>query len=332
MPGALGLLAFLDATYLAGPVHFGRHGEAAAYWPFVVGVSVLLTMVFLVVGRAVGRRSAAGPDVDALLVGLGSVVALHLVDLVTGAHLEWNTVFGYSPTIGIRFVGQGNLTFAQLVGAAVLFAGLAAWRVRPPWGVRVAILVLAVTVVVMAAPVWGNDFGVGALRGAGVRADDMAAARAPATVRSAVGVVSVAVTAVIAVGLVDLLRPAEDRTHVGKFFVKLFDDADAATRDPAQGLGEPLGARPLGTAGHGDRGRLADRLPLVQCHPGRCARSRAHPDVGCHRSGIRRRRGVGVHAQRLRGHHFGMMFAVLEATIVVLLAEIVMRPETSGDR
>ena len=73
---------------------------------------------------------AAGEPVRrALLVGLGSIVALHLVDLVTGAHLEWNTVFGYSPTIGIRFVGQGNMTFSQLAAAAVLFAGLLVWQV-----------------------------------------------------------------------------------------------------------------------------------------------------------------------------------------------------------
>ena len=65
----------------------------------------------------------------AVLAGLGTVIALHLVDLVTGAHLEWNTVFGYSPTIGIRFVGQGNMTFSQLAAAAVLFAGLLAWQV-----------------------------------------------------------------------------------------------------------------------------------------------------------------------------------------------------------
>jgi len=42
------------------------------------------------------------------LAGLGTVIALHLVDLVTRAHFEWNTVFGYSATIGIRFVGQGT--------------------------------------------------------------------------------------------------------------------------------------------------------------------------------------------------------------------------------
>lgn len=223
VPGALALLAFLVATYLAGPFHFGRHGEAAAYWPFVAVVAVVLAALFFFVGRALGGEA------DALIVGLGSVVALHLVDLVTGAHLEWNTVFGYSPTIGIRFVGQGNLTFAQLVGAAVLFSGLVAWRLRPPWGLRVAVAVLAVTVVVMGAPFWGNDFGsvLSAVPAFALMTWKLAGRRL--TVRSVVGIVGVAVAAVVAVGLVDLLRPAEARTHVGKFFVKLFDDADAAT-------------------------------------------------------------------------------------------------------
>ena len=84
---------------------------------------------------------------------------LHVVDLVTGAHLEWNTVFGYSPTIGIRFVGQGNMTFAQLVAATRAVRRLLAWRVPDPRGVRVALGVLAGTVVVMGVPLWGNDFG-----------------------------------------------------------------------------------------------------------------------------------------------------------------------------
>ena len=52
---SLVLLAFLDATYLAGPFHFGRHGEAAAYWPFVAVVAVALAVLFHFVGRALGR-------------------------------------------------------------------------------------------------------------------------------------------------------------------------------------------------------------------------------------------------------------------------------------
>ncbi|HEX5586133.1 MAG TPA: hypothetical protein VFZ17_02400 [Acidimicrobiia bacterium] len=221
--GALLLLAVLAATYLAGVFHFGRHGGAAAYWPFVVGVSLLLAVACFLLGRRLGH------PVDGLLVALGSLVALHVADLVTGAHLEWNTVFGYSPTIGIRFVGQGNLTFAQLVSAAVLFAGLIAWRVASPWGLRIAIGVLAVTVVVMGAPFWGADFGsvVSAVPAFALMGWLLLGRRL--TARSVLAVAGLGVAAVVAVGLIDVARPAEDRTHVGRFFVKLFDDADAAT-------------------------------------------------------------------------------------------------------
>src|SRR5207247_10971048 len=134
-------LGYLDATYLAGPLHFGRHGGLGAYWAFVIGVAAVIAGACMLAAR---RK-----PVDAILYGLGAMAGLHLVDVVTGAHLEWNTVFGYSSTIGIRFVGEGNMTFAQLSAAAVLFAGLLAWRVPTPRAIRVAMGLLAVTVVVM---------------------------------------------------------------------------------------------------------------------------------------------------------------------------------------
>ena len=123
-------LGFLDATYLAGPLNFGEHDNVAAYWAFVVVVGALIGAVCL----AIGRRYRSGP----LVVGLALIVVLHVADLVTGAHLELNTVFGYSATIGIRVSGQGNLTFAQLTAAVILLAGLLVWR-RP--GRRTVLLV-----------------------------------------------------------------------------------------------------------------------------------------------------------------------------------------------
>ena len=333
VPGALGLLAFLVSTYLAGPFRFGRHGEAAAYWPFVAGVTVVLTAVFLFVGRALGRRSPTGSSVDALLIGLGSVAALHLVDLVTGAHLEWNTVFGYSPTIGIRFVGQGNLTFAQLVASVVLFAGLIAWRAPRPWGLRVAIGLLAVTVVVMAAPFWGNDFGavLSAVPAFALMSWLLIGRRL--TVRSVVGVVGVAAAAVIAVGLIDLLRPADDRTHVGKFFVKLVDDTDAATL-----VIRRKAAENLSVLGHSVLlvtvivvALFVASLWYVRPRPLRAVVARI-PTAGA--------TAVGFSVVALLGFLLndsgvtipGMMFAVLEATVVVLLASLVLREDPSGDR
>ena len=151
--GALWLLGFLVATFLAGPFHFARHGGASAYWAFVIGVAVVLAVVALLVGRRLGH------PVDALLVALGILVALHLVDLVSGAHLEVNTAFGYSATFDVRVGGIGGWAFAQLAAAAMLFAGLLAWRVPSRTGQRIAVAVLVVSVVVIGAPFFGNDFG-----------------------------------------------------------------------------------------------------------------------------------------------------------------------------
>jgi len=219
--GALFLLGFLDATYLAGPLHFARNGGVAAYWAFTIGMGMLIAAVCTLATR---RR-----PVDAVLAGLGTVVALHLVNLVTGAHLEWNTVFGYSPTIGIRFVGQGNMTFAQLSAAAVLFAGALAWRVPTRRGVLTSVGLLGVTVVVMGAPFWGNDFGGAIAAAPGFALLAWMLLGRELRTRTVWMLVGVFLASGIVVGLVDLLRPSDQRTHVGKFFEKAGTDLDSAT-------------------------------------------------------------------------------------------------------
>jgi hypothetical protein len=226
---ALGLVGFLDATYLAGPFHFGRHGGAAAYWAFVGGVAVLLAVLFFFVPRLFGTAPRSTRLVQSLLVALASIVVLHVLDLVTGAHLEWNTVFGYSPTVGIRLVGEGNMAFAQLSAAALLFAGLLAWQVPAPRGTRVAVGVLAVTIVVMGVPIWGNDFGavVSALPGFALLAWMLLGHQIRA--RTVAVVTGIVVAGVVFVGLLDLLRPSDQRTHVGRFLQKVGTDFGGAT-------------------------------------------------------------------------------------------------------
>jgi hypothetical protein len=219
--GALWLLGYLDATYLAGPFHFGRHGGLGAYWAFVVGVGAVIALACMFVTR---RR-----PVDSILVGLGAMAALHLVDLVTGAHLEWNTVFGYSPTIGIRFVGEGNLTFAQLSASVLIFVGLLAWRVPTRRGIRVAVALLAVTVLVIGVPFWGNDFGGAVSAAPGFALLAWLLLGRKLRWRTVFGLAGVLVASAVLVGLVDLLRPSDERTHVGKFFEQVFTNFDAAT-------------------------------------------------------------------------------------------------------
>ena len=87
------------------------------------------------------------------------------------------------------------------------------------------------TVVVMGVAVLGQRLRRRAISAAaGLRAARVAAARPRAAlahgVRSLVGVL---VAAGLAVGAVDLLRPSDQRTHVGKFFEKAGTDFDGAT-------------------------------------------------------------------------------------------------------
>ena len=266
---ALFLLGFFDATYLAGPFSFGRHGGAAAYWPFVIGIGLILAVIFVLVGKRFGHAT------DPLLVGLGSVITLKVLDLVTGAHLEWNTVFGYSPTIGIRFVGQGNLAFALLVAAAVLFAGLVTWRVAAPRGIRIAIGVLAVTLVVMIAPFWGNDFGatlsavpafallVWMLLGKRVTRARRARVRGIGRRRGRGG----RSPRPPPVGRLPHARRQVLRAAVRRCRCR-------HARDPAQGGREPVGAGPLRAPRHDHRGGCARRVPVVRAAESRSGSSR----------------------------------------------------------
>ena len=207
---ALALIGYLIATYLAAPLHFAGHGGIVAFWCFVIGTAVAIAVLC----ELVGRRSVLDP----LMLALGGLVILHVADLLAGGRAEFNSVFGNSATVGIRFAGLGNLSSAQLTAAAIALAGLLAWRVGGTRGVRVSIAILAVTLLVIASPIWGQDFG-------GTLADAPAFALLGwlllgRSVRR--GFVLALGGALIGIGLVagllDLLRPSGQRSHIGRFF------------------------------------------------------------------------------------------------------------------
>jgi hypothetical protein len=207
---ALALIGYLIATYLAGPLHFAGHGGIVAFWCFVIGTAIAIG-VFC---EVVGRRSVLDP----LLLALAGLLILHVADLLTGARAEFNSVFGNSATVGIRFVGLGNLSSAQITTAAIALAGLLAWRVGGNRGVRISIAILAIALLVIASPIWGQDFG-------GTLADAPAFALLGWLLlgRSvgrgfvlALGALLVGFGAIT--GLLDLLRPSGQRSHIGRFF------------------------------------------------------------------------------------------------------------------
>ena len=210
---ALAVLGFLAATYVAGPLHFGRSGNQLAYLGFLAGFAV----VFAWVCSLAGRRRPHAP----LALALAFTVVMHVADLLAGARLELDTVFGYSATVGIRVSGQGNPTFAQLTAAVVLLGGLVVWRRPGRRTVWCVIAMLFVTLLVMAAPPFGGDFGA-ALAGAPAFAlFGWLLLGRRVRVRTVAILGGLIVGAGLAVGMLDMLRPADKQTHIGRLFSKV---------------------------------------------------------------------------------------------------------------
>lgn len=91
---------------------------------------------------------------------LSVTLAVSLVDLVSGTHLQLNSVLGYSPIVAGRFTGTGNLGWALMVTCTILVAGLAVstWK-QKGLALTFAVALFAVVVVVDGAPMWGADVG-----------------------------------------------------------------------------------------------------------------------------------------------------------------------------
>jgi len=215
---ALSFFGFLLATYASVAIHLARHG-AIVYLAVTVATGVVVASLV----RLAGRRADVAPPT----IMLSAVVAFFALDMATGAHLQLNAVLGYSPTVGGRFAGVGNLTFAQLSVASILLAGIVAWRPTRE-RVRIAAAVLAAAIVVDGLPMWGSDVGgvlsmvpaavvtVGSLSGRRVR------------LRTAAIVTVVTAAAVGAATAIDLLRPADQRTHLGRLAESIGRDGGSA--------------------------------------------------------------------------------------------------------
>jgi hypothetical protein len=224
----LWLLAVVPLTFLGAVLDIDHVGP---YLTLVMGGGALLA------GAAAALRGPMRP----LAALLALLVALHVGDVVTGGHLQISTVFGYSPTVGGRFAGFGNLAYGQLAAAAILLAGIAAHMLGRRRGLAVAGAVLLVSLVADGMPFWGSDVG-GVL--ASVPAFALVAlglSGRKISWRRAAALSAGAVVAVVGLGFLDLLRPAGSRTHLGRLFEQIGHDGlrpftDAIQRKIAENL------------------------------------------------------------------------------------------------
>ena len=162
------LLGFLPAAYLARLFPFQDWGWLA-YWAFLFGVAIILGLgVWLATNRN---------GITTLIAMLAIVTGVIAVDVLTGAHLQFNSTLGYSPTVAGRYAGIGNLAYAQLSAGTLLLAGLVAARVAGRRGVGIAIALMLGAFVIDGAPIFGADVGGVLSMVPGVRAHRDDAAR-----------------------------------------------------------------------------------------------------------------------------------------------------------
>ena len=211
---SLAFIGYVAATFIVGALPMYRWGTAT-YFTLVT----LIAIAFAAACLTLGRRSVLDP----LLLALGAVMAIHLVDLVSGAHLELNTVFGYSPTVGIRLAGIGNPGSAELSASAVLFAILLTIR-APRRGPVIGDALLVLTFLIVAAPMFGQDFGGGLSLGPTVALWWLLRSGRRIRAKTVLILAAVLVGAGLLAGFADLSRPANERTHVGRLFEKIGSD------------------------------------------------------------------------------------------------------------
>lgn len=223
---ALVTLAQPSLIFLSRLLPYDRLG-LVGYVVALFAAGTVAAVTAMKVGCIVDRRIPGAATLLPPLLLIGSTLAVLLVDVLTGANLQLHTVLGYSPTIAGRFSGFGNLAFALLAAATFLV-------VSGTWGLVVASgrrLPLAAVVGVLVAvvladglPMFGSDVGgvLALVPASAVVVLLLADRRLDATKAALIGVGTVAVLAAFAA--VDLSRPKEQRTHLGRLASRLLGD------------------------------------------------------------------------------------------------------------
>lgn len=218
----LGFMSAPAATLIMAALNPHRWGGAGPML-VILAVSIVLTALALL---GPWRRDPSGPAAFICAVNLGLILG----DLTTGAHLQLSSLIGYSPIVAGRFYGVGNLTFAILATSAMLLAGQVGARYGR-WGIPAAAVIAVVTVVADGASAFGADFGgvLALIPAFGVLLMLLAGWRVSAGRIVLLG--GLAVLAAMLVGFLDMMRPMDAQTHIGRFVARLVQNGPEAVLD-----------------------------------------------------------------------------------------------------
>lgn len=212
-PAAYGALGLVPGTFLIGRIPALR-ADLPAQVLAVVAVGAL-------VAAGCSRVDRRHPGWGAV-AACASIVGLILIDLAVGAPLQLNTTFGYSVAVAGRFTGLGNLAFALFGSATIVLAALLADRAGAR-GVRAALALMVVVVLVEGLPMLGADVGgvLSMVPAFGVTALILTGRRV--RLREVVALAALTGLVLFAFALVDAARPDEVQTHLARLVDHVLD-------------------------------------------------------------------------------------------------------------
>lgn len=178
--------------------------------PMIIVLALLITAVV----REVAHRHPLSA-LSWILLGTSALITL---DVMFGARLQQASVLGYSPHTAARFTGLGNAAFAALASTTVLWAAIhVQYAPRRREALLGASAVCAVVFLADGAPMLGSDVG-GILTFVPVFGLLLYVLWGKRLNLRAIVLSGLATLGVLAVATgLDLLRPADSRTHLGRF-------------------------------------------------------------------------------------------------------------------
>ena len=218
----LAVVALPASTYLMGVIEQNALG--------FVGFTVALLAVDVAL-VTVASLAVRAPLDRLLALSLGTLLLL-LIDGVTGAHLQLNTVFSYSPIVAGRFAGFGNIAYSVIAAASVIAGTLIVHRWRGSVRSLVVVAILfVVTIVIDGAPQYGSDVGgiIALVPGLGI-AWLLLSGKRPSW-RMAIASFAAMLLALAVFVAIDMARPEESRTHLGRLYEDVMERGAQAFTD-----------------------------------------------------------------------------------------------------
>lgn len=218
---AVGLGAAPIASFMTGLVPWWRASSpTTGFWLALLAWTAVVAAVALL---GPWRRQPLGPA--------GAVAAITVVVLVAdsllGSPLVVDSPMGAHRLMAARFYGLSNQAFALLAAAGPVLATVLAQPLLDAGRRRLAVWTVVavglVVTVVDGAPGLGSDFGGPPALVVGFAVLAMLVAGRRVNWRVLLLVVGVGAVVVVGFAALDWLRPAADRTHLGRFFATVVD-------------------------------------------------------------------------------------------------------------